>query len=176
MDPALRKETMISGGIIVGSLFLFLVAFTTITGRIDDSVASIVRARGVLQNESQAIESLATLKRDAPLAERYQVQINQILPKQEELLGVSRAIDAVARVYDVSFRFSFQDGGTAPTAGAPGYVAISLDADGTYDDVRSFFFALESKPTKYAFDFEGMQVSATASGYHIATRGRLFYR
>ncbi len=176
MDPALRREIMISGGIIIGSFLLFLIGFLTITGRIDDAVAAIDRARMVLQAESQAVESLATLKRDAPLAERYQAQINQVLPKQEELLGVTRSLDALARTYGVTFKFSFQDGGSSPSVGKPGYIYIGLDADGSYESVRSFFSTLESKPTRFAFDFEGMQTDATASGYRISTRGKLFYR
>ncbi|MFH1246611.1 MAG: hypothetical protein V1489_02445 [Candidatus Liptonbacteria bacterium] len=170
----MRKEILVSAIIVGGSLVLFAAAFLFVSGRMDANVSRIESAQGAIQEHSAALESFAALKRDVPVAEKYQTQLTQLLPQPEELLGFNRSIDQVARVYGVSFRASFQGGIAESGNGLPGSYGIGIEADGSYDNLRKFVSDLESKTSRYLMRFDSIKFSARESGYHIALQGKVF--
>ena len=173
---SLKREIIITSALVAGSLLLFMIAFWAIMGRIDTAVASIKLARATLKSNAQAVSALATLKQNAPQADQYEKQINLLLPKREELLGVTRAIDAIARAHNVTFHFSFQNVNGPASLGVPGYVAFNLDADGKYEDVRDFWNDLESKTSRFVMRFGGISVEASGAGYKMSGQGKVFFR
>jgi Tfp pilus assembly protein PilO len=176
MDAPFKKEIIITSSVIGGSLILFMIAFLAIAGRIDTAVASIKLARTTIQTQSQAVSALAKLKQDVGQADQYQEQINLLLPKKEELLGASRAIDAIARAHNVTFHFSFQSTTAPASLGVPGYIGFNLDADGTYENVRDFWSDLESKTSRFVMQFGDLSLASSPSGYKMSGAGKLFFR
>jgi hypothetical protein len=142
----------------------------------NDSVAAINRANATIAEQTQALEVFTDLKRDAPLAEEYQEKLAVLLPKKEELLGITRAIDAIARTRNVTFKFSFSGGESPGSSGVAGNISFSIEAEGSYENVRDFLTDLESKSTRFVMMFDNITFKTISGGYRVNVQGKTFFR
>lgn len=172
----LKKQLWISVGIIVGVVIVASAALYFLSGDVTAQADKIVSDRAHVALANSAVSVLASLKSDAALAAPYKVQMDEILPTHNELVGFPQALNALGQADNVSVSFAFQGGGTATTPSTPGSDSFSLNVTGTPSNLAAFLKDLESQKSGFIVAIDSFDFSNNGTTYRLTSQGRVFSR
>lgn len=162
-------------GILFGVLFVVGGgALFFLRGDMQSRIDALVEERTLLASRSQGIAALAVLREESRRGAGYLGQLNEMLPKKDELFNFSRAVDAAARSRKVSFNFAF--GAEASGSGStPPSIGFTINTTGGYAEIMNFVRDLETQ--KFLVNFSSFDiVQAAANTYDARILGQVFFR
>jgi hypothetical protein len=177
MNAAFNRQLWISLGIIFGSIIVASITIYIFSGNITSAANKIILQRTLVEQQTDALANLAKLKADAPQAERYQVAINQLLPKQYGLVGFREWLDQRSRVHSVSANFSFQGDPTLAGDTTPGSAGFTLSVQASsISTLVSFLKDLESQAPGFLLALNTFDLTNDGSNVGLNGRGALFFQ
>lgn len=166
----LKLNSAIFGALLVvgGGLIVYL--YFDVANRLEEVLAD----RVLFNARSQGIASIAALREESKKGAGYLVQLQEILPKKDDLFNFSRALDAAARnrKVNLSFAFGADAGGVSPGTGA---ITFTITTTGTYADTMNFIRDMETSKFLVIFDTFDI-VRAGMQTYSTTITGQVFYR
>ncbi|MDO8515744.1 MAG: hypothetical protein Q7S28_00665 [bacterium] len=178
MNKSFHRLLLVNIGIIAGSVLCAGAIAFFIALQISGVVKTIANARTLVARRTSQIENLATLKREAALADSYSVKINRLLPRQDELLRFRQFISRLAIIYRANVNFAFQGSPSPsnPSAGLPGFFNFSLNMGGSYEALSALLKNLETDETDYLVGIDNIDITREGGEYRMFAQGRLFFR
>ncbi len=137
------------------------------------SVAKIIEMNRELASRSFTIESFASLRTQLIAARDYKIILNNIVPKEDDLLNLSKDLQAVASKNGLEYGFSFV-GETKPSGSELGSINFSLNLSGTLEQFLQFIYDLRS--FKYINVIDGLSFNGAQGKGTMGLRGRIFFR
>ena len=176
MARGLRREIGISAGIMIASVLAASAGMYWLRGNLTQDADAVAGLRVALMNRTRALESLAALKRDAPVAAAYERALAALVPTEEDLLDAPRRFEAMAQSYGVTAVFKFQGDLARPSETALGRAVFSLDAEGAYADLAQFLEAIESVESGMLLGLDAFDITRSGTRHRLTTRGTLFFK
>jgi len=176
MEKKFKKEIWIGVGAILGSIIIFLIASTFLSGRMAEMSQQISSARATIAKRAELLANLAEIKNTSAEAAAYQQKMNNLLPPQEQLLNFPQALSSLAAAHNVSFNFSFRGTPTLPQGSSAGIAVFSMDSSGSLDSLELFLNDIEVKATRFLISIDGFDLSQSGAGYALNIQGRAFFR
>lgn len=166
------KRLIVQLAVALGAIFLLLTSIIILNMRANGQVRSITDQKKQIALRNRTIELLAGGNSDLKRAEPLLAQLQNVLPKKDELIGFSREIKSLAKEMNLEIGFSFG----SEQAGSdqdPGSVNFSLSVTGTYAAVTSFLERLEMHP--YLIRIDGVALSyQLGTRYNLTTNGVIY--
>ncbi len=176
MQNGFRKKVLLSVGLIVLTLLLFLAALQWLSGDVSARSKDLASARRLVAERNQLIDVLAALKKNSAEVDSYRRQIESLLPAKEELIDFPRWLDGLARASHVGLNFSFAGATTAPKPDSAGSTGFSLTAVGSYDNLAIFFREMEAKSQQFLLSLYGFDLNQADQDYRVVTTGQVFFQ
>lgn len=177
MNHDFKKEVQFGIGIILLSFAVFGVLSFWLESKIRQHSERASSLRTEVVNYSQALTSLAELRKRVGEVEKYRRQLETLLPAKEDLIEFPKFLEDQGRVRGVGIRFSFRGESAAePGANQPGSIGFSIDATGSKEGLASFFRYLEGSSAKFISVLDSLDVNRSGSEYRAAVVGRVFFR
>ena len=172
-----NKQLWVSFTIIAASIAIAVAGMSYFSSALDASAVKLVNDRTSLQAETDAVDTLAQLEHDAPIAAQYQSAINKLLPTQDQLIGFGDLLNAVAASDTVTATFAFQGNPAIPQPGTAGTAAFSLDVVGAPDRIALFLRDIESNSTNFLLTITSFNLTNDGSGNgNLTAQGSLFFQ
>ncbi len=172
------KQLWISFGVIIASTIITGVALYFFAGDFSANADAIMAARAMIQRQNDALANLANLEQQAPRAERYQTEMDQLIPNQYGLVSFIRWFKDIGNQYDVTASAVFQ-GLIVPAHGStPGTISFSFSAQGTPSNLISFLDTVGATSTSSGFPLTVSSFNITINGTsaNATGQGELFSR
>lgn len=178
MNSKSKKQLTIDFGIIFGSMVAALVGVYFLSGSLAVQSAKIVQGRTSLAAQAMAVQSLASLKHDAPLAAQYQSAINKLLPNQYQLIGVSQWLNGIAQSHSVTAAFNFQGNPVAPVAGggAAGTAPFLITVSGTAGNITDFLKDIETREPAFLLSLGSFDLTGDGTTDTLTAQGVLYFQ
>lgn len=177
MKTNFTKEPWLSVEIIVASVVIAAAALAYLSYDLNARAGKVISMRGAIQSNTAALDRLAGLQHDAPLAEAYQTAINTILPTQAGLIGIPSEAETLAEADGVTATLKFPQNSSEPPAGSLGATSFSLDVQGSPSSTTLFLADLETKATGFIIDLNSFTVANSGeSGTHLTGQGMLYFQ
>jgi len=171
-----KEQVWIGGGIILGSLVIFAVAFYVLAGEIQSAADAITKNRDLIANQSMLINSFSSLKANAAAATVYQAAMDKVLSTQDNLIVFPTQIDGIARKDGVDVTFSFEGDPVPAVATKVGYVNFSLSATGPLNNITAFMQDIESSAQVLLSKIDSFDIAQSGSGYVLSASGEVFFK
>ena len=171
-----KEQIWIGGGIIIGSLVIFGVAFYVLAGDIQHAADTITKNRNLIANQSMLINSFSDLKANAAAAAVYQSAMDKVLSTQDNLIIFPTQIDGLARKEGVEVTFSFEGDPVPAEASKVGYVNFSLSATGPLDGITAFMKDIESSAQILLSKIDSFDIAQSGSNYVLSASGEVFFK
>jgi len=156
---------------MVGVLVLGVVFFGL---NIKSSTRKIVSAREELAARTISLQSLASLRADyANKARAYLNVLHNIVPQKDELIDLSKDIQAVASASNLEYGFTFI-GENQPTADALGFVKFNLKLGGSLTNLLNFLKNIQN--FRYLIDIESVSIYREESLMRMNLVGSVYFR
>lgn len=176
MPQELRREFLISFGIIIGGLIVAGAASFFLSRDVAMQAGNAAEARELIRQRAATLGALADLKKGAPQAAVYRTALDKILVSEDQLLDFPRWLDGLARGRGVSLNFSFAEGQIQPEGQVPGSVGFSVDINGRLDSITGFLNDIELGPPRFLLGLEDFKLSGEGNGYSLKIKGRIYFR
>jgi hypothetical protein len=171
------QNVWFSVGLIVASFAAAGATAYRLVGDLGAQAQAIAGDRLTIQQNTNAIGLMANLKRVAPQVQSAQRQLNRLLPTKDELINFSQWVKSLARANQIDAAFNFQGAGSAATGENAGFVAFTLDLNGSYSGIKGFLAAFEAKSPQFLAVVDSLDVTVQSDGrYRVAMPGRVFYQ
>jgi hypothetical protein len=168
------KKLWISFGIIVVSIAIAGGALYFFSGDLSANADAIVAARAALNQQTTAVENLASLKQQAVTAAQYQAAINQLVPNPYGLVAFPQWFGQQGLRSAVTANASLQ-GEPTPSAGTtPGYSSFSFTVTGSLAGISSFMDFVSTKSSGYLVAFNSFNITTQGSSYSATGLGTVF--
>lgn len=172
------KGPLVLAGIVIGlSLVIGLGGSWYLGSLLKAEAASIVAARVESSRIATLGPRLAALKAQEATAAGYQRALSLLLPTQEQLLEVPRAVEQLARTHQVEGQFAFL--GSPPAGPSPAGAALpfSFSGSGAIASLTDFLDDLESRNPRYTVRIGQAEIAADSEGTaRLSVTGDLYYR
>jgi Tfp pilus assembly protein PilO len=167
-----NRRLIVHLGVAVVAVFLLLTSIIILNIRASAQVNSILNQKKQIALRNRTIELLAGGNSDLKRAEPLLAQLQNVLPKKDQLISFSREIKKLAKDMNLEVGFSFgsEQSGSEKE---PGSVNFSLSVTGKYEQVNDFLTKLEGHP--YLIRIDGVAVSyQLGSQYNLTTNGVIY--
>jgi hypothetical protein len=172
-----RKELIIGVAVFFGGILIITAGLYFVSNDIALKVSTIVTDRALLSNRSQAIDSLAGLKKNLPEAERYTKAIGQILVQKDQLIDFGRWLDGLARSRQVAISSALDGTEIKSGIGTLGSIGFNIDASGGLPNLLNFIQDVELRSPRFLVDIVGFEVTQiSGSEYKVASRGKVYFK
>lgn len=154
----LRNSIVIGAVVVVCGVFFFLFR-ANITHQL--SIINDLSKRRAMYLESS--QGLATLIRQWGQVQQYTSQVEKLVPKKDEIVLLSKELQALAQKKNVSLTFSFNSDSSV-TSGERGvnFIGFSATFEGKFSDILSLIQTIER--TYYALRIQSFDITAVGSG------------
>lgn len=172
------KGPLTLAGIVIGlSLVVGLGGSWYLGSLITEKAAAVTAARVESSRIATLGPRLAALKTQEDTAAGYQRVLSLLLPTQDQLLEVPRAIEQLARTHQVEGRFTFLGSPSAGPTSAGASLPFSFAGNGTPLQLTSFLEDLESKNPRYTVRVGQAEITAGSDGVSaLSINGDFYYR
>lgn len=173
MEKNFKKELSLAIGI--GFFIVVLLATGTLFFgyRITASADEVKRLREESAFQSEAIQSLLTLKEEAQKAVGYRASLEGMLPLADRLISLPKDIKSLGTARNVAVTFIFGEE-TPSTETTPGFINFQMTAKGLRDNVVGFLKALED--SSYIVDISSIDFAKEGQLFGLNAVGRVFSR
>ena len=172
----LRRTIPVVAAILVVSVSVLTYALWWLAHDLDRRALNILTITKSTKRQSQILQILTDLGREAQEAREYQRQIESILPKKDRLLDFPQWVEGVARVNGVAADLVFEGSEVAPVGDTPGYINFSLRIDGSYENVLAFLDDLEVLARQFLVNVDRITVDRDRGHERFSTEGRVFFK
>jgi len=176
MKDKFKKQLWISSGIIGGSIIAALIAIYFFSSSLAAATQKIIADRSLVASQTSALASLADLKRDAPLALRYEAAINKLLPSQYTLIGFGQWLEGRAAQYGVTTNFSFQGAPVPATPDTFGTAVFSAEAEGPAANITAFMKDIEMQAPSFLLTLDSFDFTNNGTTSRATMGGTLFFQ
>lgn len=177
MEKTFKKDVIIGICIIVGTIAVFFVGSSVISGVISDLSDKIIASKTFITRRAELISNLADIKKSSQEVSLYKQKMNALLPMQEQLLNLPQALQSSATAHAVTFSFSFRGTPTLPQATTAGVANFSLDSSGKLENLLLFLNDIEPNATRYIIGIDNYDLSQVGDeNYHLVLQGRAFFQ
>ena len=177
MQRYFPRTIIVSSSIIAASVIFFGAALFWFSRNIAADASKIQEIKSLLQTRARSIELLAELKQTAPEVAKYKQQMDSLLPTQnEQFVDFRHRFDAVSRAHNVTAHYSFESPTVPATDTAAGYNGFTLDASGSYDDIKGFFEEIEITSGRFLISLDSFTVTQGSGGYQVIAHGKAYFR
>jgi hypothetical protein len=169
-----KKSFYINIGVILTVVALFVLFFILLRLNIlrEASIISDIKLKKAFVSESA--ENLSSLVKDWAIVKNYSQQVSLLVPSKDDLVALSKDINAIARQDNVSLSFNFGSESNPTGAGALGSISFTATADGSMANVLAFLKDIENK--YYALKANVLELSRPSSGLtRLSLNGQIFY-
>jgi len=178
MNSKFNKQLTIDFGIIFGSMAAALIGVYFLSGSLAAQSAKIVQGRTALAAQAMAVQSLASLTHDAPIAAQYQSAIDKLLPNQYQLIGVSQWLDGIAQTHSVTATFNFQGNPAAPPpgGGTVGTAPFSITVSGSVGNITDFLKDIETQEPAFLLSLGSFDITGNGTADTLTAQGVLYFQ
>ncbi|MBI2033883.1 MAG: hypothetical protein HYT13_02170 [Candidatus Liptonbacteria bacterium] len=177
MPKSFRRSLITSLIVIFIGFVGSAVAFYVLGIQLSSLSAKVAREKGLIAQRTGVVDILAELKKVAPEAEPYSRAMDSLLPTQDQLLGFSIYLDALAKNYGVSLGFNFQGETNAAQKDSPGSLGFALSLTGGLSNNLEFLKALEAKSARFLFVVQNFSLNRKSGGdYNMSVQGLVFFK
>ena len=135
------------------------------------------RALIIQENKTKALSYsktasvLSFLRSDFEKAKTEKQFLENILPRQDELLNFSRDLNSLAKQNNLQLAFSFGSQKEGDQS-SPGYINFNLIIAGALTNWLKFFDDLEK--SRYLVSFSGVQILSNGKEHQLNINGKVF--
>ena len=164
----LKRNTIYIIAILAVAGIMFLMAAV-----INGAVSGIDQKQLILNDRSNALQSLAVLRGQAEKANPYLSLLENIIPPHDQLLSFSKELEILANKNKLDFSFAFGEEKKS-SGNEPGYISFKANLTGGYDGFTSFLKDIET--SRYFVDVASVDLTRNADDFSAVINGRVFYR
>lgn len=169
-----KKNLFINIGIILAAIAVFVSFFILLRLNILHQVEIINDIKSKRAFVSESAENLSSLIKDWAIVKNYSQRVSLLVPSKDDLVTLSKDMNAIARQDNVSLSFSFGAESNPTGAGTFGSIAFSATADGSMDQILSFLKDVENK--YYALKVNILELNhPSAELVRVSLNGQIFY-
>ncbi len=173
------KKTILRNGIIVGAIVvIFAIFFVLFRANISHQLEVIKDLAGRRNTYTQSSQGLAVLIKDWNVAQQYKDRLQLLVPKKDDIVLLSKELQARAQKDRVSIVFSFNAESEAKLPqGDIGSIGFTATIEGAVQDILSFLHEIEE--SYYALQVQtfdlttGITNNASLSRFFIT--GKVFF-
>lgn len=173
-NTELRESLQWSVPIVAGSFILFIIFARMLFSSTDALVSKITQNRGTLFRYSNAPSILADIKKEKDEAEPYKAALSKMIPNQEDLLNRKSWAESIMRIYNLTGQLSFSNP-TPPTPTELGYAPFTIEANGTFTDIRMFLRNIEVTDPRFFISMDSIQIVKNQDTYKANVSGKFFF-
>jgi hypothetical protein len=180
MDTQFNRRLWISSAIILGSIAIASAAFYYISQDISGNVNKIVADRMLINQQTNAVSTLAELKDDAASAQPYQAAMEQLLPTQDGLIGFSGWLQGIGNADQVAVTTTFNpnaiiNNNTPGNPNSAGAMGFSLQAQGSVAAIAAFMEDIQTK-SGFFVQINSFNLVGGSSGDMLSAQGLVFFQ
>jgi len=173
MTPA-QKQITVQVSIALGVIGILVLGIVLFGVNISSSTAKIVAAREEIATRTISLQSLASLRADyTNKARAYLNVLHNIVPQKDELIDLSKDIQAIASADNLEYGFTFI-GENQPTGSDLGFVKFNLRLGGTLPNLLSFLKNIQN--FRYLVDIESATLYREESLMRMNLTGSVYFR
>jgi hypothetical protein len=176
MAANFKRKFWINIGIIALSFVIFTFVYFELGSSLEKKADAIASHRADSNKFSNTSEVLASLKKSAPEAERYQQYAHQLLPEQYSLVDFPRWVDGLSKVRRLTLNFSFKSEIVGAQANSAGYIPFVFDVTGGLEDSVLFLRDLEEQAPRYLVSLESIDVTRNNDSFRTMAQGKVYFR
>ena len=176
MQDPFKKQLLIRSAIVAGTVVVAGVVVFFLAANLAVAADAITANRQTIMSQAEQLATLENLKQNAPVAEKYQAAMDQLLASQDGLLIFPGQIAALGQTDGVTSDFSFASDITPSGADSPGSVGFSIDATGSVVNVIAFMKDLEVSAPVLLSQIDSFNLAGGQSGYTLTVEGKVFFK
>lgn len=176
MKNVFKKQLLISGSVILGSIIAASVGLYFLSGDLGTQAQKIITEKALAAQQASVLGILAQLESDAPVAAKYSAAIDQLLPIHDDLIGVPGWVNGLAAKHDVTASFSFQGNNNPATNATPGTDGFTVLVEGQQANVAAFLNDMESQSPQFLLNVNSLDLVNNGPDYKLSIQGVLFSR
>ncbi len=138
-----RKRLTISAVAAAGIVFALFLFLLLVARDVETQAVNIKSTKDALKTRVQQLDDLARLREESKLAEPDLAELNQAIPKRDELFSARRELEQLAGSNNLAVSFRF--GSENLKEGALGSINFELGVQGGDSDVRNFVDRVEAE-------------------------------
>ena len=152
---AFKKQLLISIGIPSAIGLILIVGIFYLASDIGDLGNKIYQTRKDINFGTQAEESLIPMRQDYEQAKMYFSEVGGILPNKNQLLGLSKDLNIMARQNQISLSLNI---GQESSGGANQLteIGLSVSGQGTFEGLLNFLKTVEN--SRYFIKFSSLDL------------------
>ncbi len=169
-----QKRLILHSSISAAIITILVIGLVLFGKNITSYGKELSDARQTLALQAVSLERLAGLQTQYKVAEPYVKVLNNVIPKEEDLIDLSRDFQILATKANITHSFSFV-GENPASAGSLGSINFRLDAAGKLDNLFSFVKSLEH--FRYLTRLDSFTIGRDQEKNSMMTvRGQVFFR
>ena len=172
----LIRQIWVNAGIILATIIVGIVAMSFVLGEANARADALVSARAAIAMQSDSLNLVAQLQKDASTAANYQKAIRQLLPTQDDLISFPQKVATLGKSYSVGVSIAFRGDPVPSNGNAPGNISFSMTLDGNQQDVSTFLKYLEFQSTQFLIAIDSANVSFNNGNEHMTANARVFFQ
>jgi len=177
MTSDFRKQIM-SIGIAIGIISVIFWGFTfLLRANLSHQLVLISDLAQKRETYVASSQGLSVLLKDWSVAQQYAQRVQNLVPKKDDLVLLSKQLESRARQKQISFSFSFNSEGEEKTQHQDvGSIGFSTTMEGSIQNILSFLQDLEK--TYYALQIKSFDISHNQSNPSLVRcfiTGRAFF-
>jgi outer membrane murein-binding lipoprotein Lpp len=170
------RQLWISFGIIIASIAIAGGALAFLSGQISAQADTIASDRAAVQEKTDAVANLATLKAAVPQAAQYQSAIDQLLPSQYGLVTFTQWLAQLGAKYNVTTDAAFQGSVVPSAAGTAGTAQFFFSAEGSPDNLTAFLDGMNAQSSGFLVSITAFDVTNNEANDRMTGQGILFFQ
>lgn len=146
-----KKRLIINLAITITIILTLLLITWYLAFDTNKRISAIQEARGEQRFRSEAIQALASLKKDFQQAQIEKLSLSTGLPIQDRLIDLPKDINNFAKQNSVNVEFSFGQEKAGDEIN-PGYITFTITASAPFDNWLNFIKMIENSHYFISFD------------------------
>ena len=169
-----HKGLAVQVSIALGFVGVLVIGIILFGLNIKSSTKKIAAARGELAVRTISLRSLASLRADyANKAQSYLNVLYNVIPQKDELIDLSKDIQAIASADNLEYGFTFV-GETQPTEADLGFVKFNLKLGGDLTGLLNFLKNIDY--FRYLIDVGSVSINREGSLMRMNLAGSVYFR
>jgi hypothetical protein len=179
-----KRHLIISFSIILTAIVVATLAIYILSGNIAAQVMKVQTDRALVGQQTGSIDALSSLKEQEPKASIYELSIDQLLPTQDGLIGLTEWLNTIANNHEVAVKATFT-GSTQPPVispaadsivATPGESNFSLEVSGPLSNIIAFLNDIETQSPGFLIEINSFDLTTSGAGYQLEAQGDAFFR
>ena len=169
-----QKRLLIHSSILFVVILILTIGLVLFSNNIELYSRELSVVRKTLASQSNSIERLADLNIQYRKVENYFDMLRNFVPKEDDLISLSRDFQVLAKKANIEHSFSFI-GQNAASANSLGSLNFNIDSSGNIGGLFSFAESLEN--FKYLTRIDSFKIGRNQENKSIMTiKGEVFFR